>query len=266
MKRRLAIFASVMVAAPSLPIAAQAVSPDVTIPANHSVLTVTGEGRSAREPDLAVFSAGVTTQGATAGAALAANSQAMERVMVALKRAGIANRDIQTSNLSISPIYRDPHRDAAMAARTRGEPYVPPPPEAQIPTIIGYTANNTVAVRQRRLGDYGRIIDTLASAGANQVNGPSFQLDAPQPALDEARREAMADARRKAALYASAAGLRIVRIVSIAEGGGFYGPQPRFRFGEAMAVSAPPPPPPAPVQAGEMEMSATVSVVFELSP
>lgn len=255
-----------LAAAAPLPLMAQPIQPDVAIPANHSVLSVTGEGRSAREPDLAVFSAGVTTQGKTAAEALGANSQSMERVIAALKRAGIADRDIQTSNLSISPIYRDPNREAMMASRMRGEPYVAPAPEDQIPTIIGYTANNTVSVRQRRLGDYGRIIDTLASAGANQINGPNFQLDKPQPALDEARRDAVADARRKAALYASAAGLRIVRIVSIAEGGGFYGPQPQFRFREAMAVSAPPPPPPAPVQPGEMEMSATVSMVFELAP
>jgi uncharacterized protein len=261
------ITASLAAASPAV-VSAQTVQPDVAIPANHSVLSVTGEGKSAREPDLAVFSAGVTTQGATAGEALSANSRAMERVMAALKRAGIADRDIQTSNLSISPVYRDPHREAAMASRMRGEPYVPPPPEAQIPTIIGYTANNTVSVRQRRLGDYGTIIDTLASAGANQINGPSFQLDKPQPALDEARRDAMADARRKAALYASAAGLRVVRIVSIAEGGGYYGPPPQVRFREAMLTSAPPPPPPppAPVQPGEMEMAATVAVVFELAP
>lgn len=266
MKRPVVALAFALTSAlPLTPLSAQAIQPDVAIPANHSVLTVTGEGRSTGEPDMAVFSAGVTTQGATAAEALGANSRAMTRVIAELKRAGIAERDIQTSNLSISPVYRDPNRDAMIAARVRGEPYVSPPPEAQIPTIIGYTANNSVSVRQRRLGDYGKTIDTLASAGANQINGPVFQLEKPQPALDEARRDAIADARRKAALYAAAAGLRIVRIVSIAEGGGYYGPPPQVRFREAMAVSAPPPPP-APVQPGEMETNATVAVVFELAP
>ena len=255
-------------ALPLAPLSAQQVLPEVSLPANHSVLTVNGQGESAREPDLAVFTAGVTSQGTTAAEALGKNSRAMEQVIAALKRARIAERDIQTSNLSINPVYRDPNREAAMAARMSGQPYMPPPPEDQIPTIIGYQVNNSVSVRQRRLGDYGQVIDALASAGANQINGPNFQMDKPEPALDEARQAAIADARRKAELYANAAGLRIVRVISIAEGGGYYGPQPQFRFrGESsMAVSAPPPPPPAPVQPGEMQMSASVSVVYELAP
>lgn len=102
---------------PLAPATAQAVQPDVTIAANHSVLTVTGEGRSMREPDMAVFSTGVTSQATTAAEALAKNSRAMEQVIAALKRAGIAERDIQTSNLSVSPVYRDPNREAAMASR-----------------------------------------------------------------------------------------------------------------------------------------------------
>lgn len=249
---------------PLAPLAAQ-IAPDITIAPGNTVLSVSGQGESLSEPDMAVFSAGVTTQGQTASAALQENSRAMEQVVAALERAGIAARDIQTSNLSVSPVYRDPQREAAMAARMGG-PYVPPPPEDMLPVIVAYRANNTISVRQRELGDYGAIIDALASAGANQIDGPSFQMERPEPALDEARRAAVADARRKAELYAAAAGLRIVRVLSIAEGGNYSRPQYRT-FGESMAIAPPPPPPapPPPFSPGEMQTSATVSVTYELS-
>lgn len=217
---------------------------------------------------MAVFSAGVTSQGKTAAEALAENARAMERVIAALKRAGIADRDIQTSNLSINPVYRDPNREAAMAARYSGQPYTPPPPEEQIPTIIGYQANNSVSVRQRRLGDFGKVIDTLASAGANQINGPDFRLDNPDPALDQARRDAVKAAQARAALYANALGLRIVRVVSLNESGGYYGPPPTMfmRGQSAIAAPPPPPPPPSPVRPGEMQMTASVTIQYELAP
>lgn len=247
------------------PASAQMAQPDLAMAPGHSLLTVTGEGRSYKEPDMAVFTAGVTSQGKTASAALADNARSMEQVIAALKRAGIAERDIQTSNLSINPVYRDPNREAALAARA-GQPYVAPPPEDQIPTIIGYQANNSVTVRQRKLDEFGKVIDTLAAAGANQINGPAFQLDEPGPALDEARREAVAEARARAQLYANALGLQIVRVVSVNESGGFYGPQPRM-FGEtAMRAPPPPPPPPSAVLPGEMQMSASVTIQYELAP
>jgi uncharacterized protein len=154
-----------------------------------------------------------------------------------------------------------------MSARMTGQPYVAPPPESQVPKIIGYTANNNVSVRQRRLGDYGKVIDTLVSAGANQVNGPMFQLDEQDAALDEARMQAMRTARQRAELYARAAGLRVVRILSINESGGYYGPPPVvFARAERGGAMAPPPPPPAPVQPGELQLNANVTVLFELAP
>jgi len=250
------------------PVLAQQV-PVVVSPGN-TLLSVNGEGRSYREPDLAVFSAGVTSQGTTAAAALSENSRAMTSVIAALKRTGVAERDIQTSNLSINPVYANPERDAVMAAQAGGRPYVPPPPqETVVPRIVGYQANNTVMVRQRKLGDYGKIIDALAGAGANQVNGPTFQIDASQAALDEARGAAMKDARRRAELLATAAGLSIVRIVSISDGGGYFAPQPVTMMSRDIVVTGsapPPPPPPAPMQAGELQMTASVSVQYELAP
>ena len=265
------IFASALalaLLAPASPAFAQVAQPAMEIAPGNTLLTVTGEGKSFREPDMAVFSAGVTTQGETAAAALAENSRAMTQVIAALKRAGIAERDIQTSNLSISPIYADPNRDAIMAARISGQPYVPPPPEQSVPRIVGYTANNNVSVRQRDLEDFGNVIDTLAAAGANQINGPMFQMDNQEPALDEARLDAIRAARARGELYANATGLRIVRILSISEGGGYYGPPPVVfaRAERGGMAGAPPPPPPAPVQPGELQMTFNVTVLYELAP
>lgn len=246
------------------PAAAQVQQPALAIEPGHSILTVNGEGRTFREPDVAVFSAGVTTQGQTAAEALAENSRSMTAVIAALKRAGIADRDIQTSNLSISPVYRDADREARLAAQA-GRPYVPPA-NPGVPEIVGYQANNSVSVRQRKLGDYGKVIDTLAAAGANQINGPSFQMDDPEPATNEARVAAIRQARERAELYAGAAGLRIHRILSINDGGSYYGPPPVMFARVANTAGAPPPPPPSPVQAGEMQLTASVSMMFELAP
>lgn len=240
-------------------------APPVTIAPGNTLLTVSAEGRSLRQPDLAVFNSGVTTQGKTAGEALAENSRAMVRVIAALKAAGIAERDIQTSNLSINPVYSDPNRDAMMAARVNGTPYIPPPPEQQLQKIVGYSVSNNVSVRQRKLGDYGKVIDTLVAAGANQVNGPSFQMDDADPATDEARVAAMKKARARAELYARAAGLRVARVLSISESGGYYGPPP-VMFARGEMASMAPPPPPAPIQAGELQLTTNVTVMYELTP
>jgi len=165
-----------------------------------------------------------------------------------LRGSGIAERDIQTSNLSISPVY---------ASRSRSGNTL----EDQVPPIIGYRANNQVIVKQRKLDDFGKVIDTLVSAGANQVSGPNFQVEDTDGALDEARREAVADARKRAQLYAKAAGLRVRRILSISESGG-YSPRPQpmmARIAMDQAESTP-------VSAGEVNLQVNVSVQFELAP
>jgi uncharacterized protein YggE len=240
-----------LAACAALPAQAQQMTPVPAIADGHTLLTVSAEGSSNRQPDLALFSAGVTTQGRTAGEALGANSTAMSRVISSLKAAGIAERDIQTSNLSLNPVYAQPRR---LPDGTVEQPQQ---------KIVGYSVNNMVSVRQRKLDNYGKVIDTLVSAGANQINGPSFQLDESDAALDEARVEAMKKARSRAQLYATAAGLRVVRVVSISESGGFYQPVPVFAR-QMEAASAPPPP--APVQAGELELKANVTVLYELAP
>ena len=198
----------------ALPGAAMANDLQTPIAATSTLLTVSADGKTSRVPDLAVFNAGVTSQGATAGAALSANSADMTRVIATLKKAGIADKDIQTSQISLNPIY--------------GQPVVQPNGMVlQEPKIVGYQATNTVSIRSRDIRNFGKVLDALVASGANQVNGPSFQIAEPDAATDEARVNAMKAARARADLYARAAGLRVVRIVSISESGGYSPPQPR---------------------------------------
>jgi uncharacterized protein YggE len=223
----------------------------VPIAPTSTLLSINAEARASRKPDLAVFTAGVTSQGKTAAAALAANSADMNKVVAALKAAGIADKDIQTSNLNLNPIYAQP------VVGPNGQV------ENQEPRIIGYQVNNQVTVKQRKLAEFGKVLDTLVAAGANQINGPSFELENGDAAMDEARAAAMTKARQRAELYAKAAGLKVKRIVSISEGGGYSPPMPVVYAKAAMADigSAP-----TPVAAGEVGLMASVAVQFELAP
>lgn len=238
----------------SIPAArAQQIGPHPSIGQGNTLLTVNAQGSSTRAPDLVLFAAGVTTQGKTANEALSENSTRMTQVIAALKRAGIADKDIQTSNLSINPRYAQPRRlpDGTYE-----------PGEQQ---IVGYQANNTVSVRQRKLDDFGKVIDALVGAGANQVNGPNFTLSKPEAAQDEARAQAVKIARERANLYAQAAGLRVVRVVSINESGGGYAPE-MMAATKRMSADAVGSAPPPPVAAGELETNINVTVQFELAP
>lgn len=241
------LLAAALAATSATSATAQTVSPGPVVAPGNAVLTVSADGKSTRTPDLAVFSAGVTTQAKTASAALSENAERMNAVIAALKASGIAERDIQTSNLSVNPVYGQPRADEN--GNVTGDP-----------VIIGYQATNQVEVKQRKIGNYGKTIDTLVNAGANQVSGPSFQLDEPDAASDEARIEAMKKARARAELYAKAAGLTVKRILTISESGG-YAPQPMVMFARAEKMMAGAP---SPVSAGEVQVAANVTVTFEL--
>jgi uncharacterized protein YggE len=231
---------------------------------SSALLSLSAEGRSNRIPDLAVFSAGVVTHGTTAAEALGNNSRQMDRVVAALKRSGIADRDIQTSSISLSPRWSNPEAEAQRLARETRQPYVA---ATEPPRIIGYEARNSVQVRVRRLGEMGKIIDTLVAAGANEVNGPSFTLEDQNAALDEARAEAVAVGRQRAEIYARAAGMRVVRLLSMSEGGGYYPVQQIFVTGAMRGGGGPPPPPPppAPVSPGELTLGLSLSMQFEIA-
>lgn len=233
----------------ALPAAAQGPVGQPSIAASSTLLSLTAQGKSTRTPDLAVFNAGVVTQGATASEALSANAAAMNRVIATLKKAGIADKDIQTSQISLNPVYIQPE-------------YGPNGVPRQEPRITGYQAVNNVTIRSRNVSGFGKVLDALVASGANQVNGPSFQMAEPAAALDEARLDAMKEARARADLYARAAGLRVVRIVSISESGGFAPPQPVY----ARAMKAEMAAAPTPIAVGEVEAEVSLSVQFELAP
>lgn len=201
-------------------------------------ITVTGEASVTGAPDMAILSLGVTSEGSTAAEAMAANTAALANVVERLKTAGIDARDLQTSNLSLNPNWSN--YDSASGQK-----------------ISGYTASNLLTVRIRSLPDLGGVIDAAIKDGANALNGLSFGLSEPRPALDEARKGAVADAKAKAQLYAEAAGVTLGPIVSITESGGMPVPGPMFRA-EAMMSEAPP------VEAGEIATTAAVTIVYQI--
>jgi uncharacterized protein YggE len=214
------------------------------VPAAGTVLDVSAEGRTTRVPDLATIRAGVVSQGATAAAALSDNAQRMARVLAAVKRAGIADRDIQTATVQLQPQYR--YGDN-----------VPP-------VITGYQATNTLSVRFRDVAKSGSVLDALVAQGANQIDGPNLSIDKPDAALDEARTDAIQRARARAELYAKAAGLRVARIVSITENGADAGgPQPPVMLrasamrSDAMEKTS--------IAPGERDVTVNVSVRFLLN-
>lgn len=207
--------------------------------ADGTILDVVAEGRTTAVPDIATLSAGVTTQAPTAVAALADNAQRMTRVVAALKKAGIAPRDITTRSVNLSPQYR----------------YA----ENQPPVVTGYQASNIVTVRFRDVAASGAILDALVGQGANQIDGPTLSLSNPDAALDQARGDAMLRAKARAALYAKAAGLSVARILSISEGSEQSAPPGPVLYARAKAVAAD-----TPVLAGESDVTATISVRFLL--
>ncbi len=210
------------------------------LPPPPATLTVSAEGKSLRAPDVADLSGGVVTTAPTAAGALAENAQRMSAVVAAVRKAGIAERDIQTAGISLQPQYKYAQNEA--------------------PTLTGYQASNTVSLRVRKLGDAGRLIDTLVGVAANQIAGPNFRVDDSDAALDEARVQAVAAARTRAALYAKAAGVRIKRILTISESGG-YEPQPPRPMMRAMAMKAEAD---TPVIPGEVALTVTVTMSFEI--
>ncbi len=211
------------------------------IPAAGTVLDVSAEGRTTRVPDVATIRAGVVSQAATAAAALSDNAQRMNRVLAALKKAGVAPRDIATASVGLSPQYR----------------YA----ENQPPVITGYQATNSVSVRFRDVAKSGVILDALVGEGANQIDGPNLSIDQPDAALDEARADAVKRARARAELYARAAGMRVTRIVSITENGENAGsPNPPMLMARAsMAKDS------TQVVAGEKDVTVSISVRFLLN-
>lgn len=224
----------------AIPAAASAQVPPTPVPTlNGTRLDIVAEGEVTRVPDVANISAGVVTQAQGAGQAMSENATRMAATVAALKKAGVADRDIQTASITLSPQYRYG--------------------ENMPPVITGYQASNQVMVRFRDVRRAGAILDALVAAGANQINGPTLALDKPEAALDEARAAAIAKARARADLYAKAAGLSVRRILAISETGGYEPPRPmpQMMMREAKAADTM-------IEAGEQRLTVTVNVSFEL--
>lgn len=203
-------------------------------------ITVTGQGRVEAIPDMATITLGVTSEARTAAKALAENSAATAAVLAQVADAGVAPRDIQTSGLSLSPRWNS----RASSGTTQ-------------PQIVGYSASNQVTVRVRALDRLGTILDQVVQSGANNFHGLSFGLQNPVPSTDVARQRAVADAARKAALYAEAAGVALGPIVEISEAGGVVA-APFMAREMAMSDAVP-------IAQGEVSVAALVKMVFEIA-
>ena len=207
-----------------------------TARAADRLVTVTGEATVGAAPDTAVIRVGVNSTAKTAREASDANSKQMTAVLAAIKDAGIAGRDVQTSRLSLQPQY-DSSRPG-------------------ISKLVGFQANNQVTINIRDIGKLPAIIDQAIAAGANEMSGLEFVVSQQSKLLDQARDEAIADARRKAELYAKAAGAKLGAVISISEEGS--SPQPRPM--QAMRGGAG-----VPVAPGEQTLRAVVTVSYELT-
>ncbi|NBN63314.1 DUF541 domain-containing protein [Microvirga tunisiensis] len=224
----------------SLALAVSTVSARADESRNDQFITVQGIGSIAVVPDQALISGGVVSEAKTAAEALAANSKALAAVVEKLKAAGIDDKDMQTSGFSVQPKYTDYGKTD------------------QAPVIDGYQVNNTVSIKVRDLSKLGGLLDTMVSSGANAIGGVSFMVSDGDKRSDDARKAAVADARRKAELYAAAGGVKLGKVLSITEGGSAM-PQPMYRMAAMSAEAAPP------MLAGEETLSASVTVVFELA-
>ena len=229
MKHRTALAAAALAGALlTAPALAQVIPP--------AAISVTGEATVSVAPDLAEIDGGVTSEAKTAREASEANNAAMGKVLQALKGAGIEEKDIQTARLSLQP-QSAPNRSGPSA-------------------IAGYRASNRVTIRVRDVTKVASVIDTLVGAGANEIGGINFVVSQASKLLDEARERAVADARRKAEIYAKAAGVTLGAPLSISEEGN-SAPVPYRRMAAGMAASAP-------VAQGEETLQVTVSVSWAI--
>lgn len=208
--------------------------------ARQPSITVAGTGESHGKPDFAQIQVGVVTEAVTAAEALRKNNEAMSQLVVMIRRRGIEDRDLQTIQFNVSPRYK--------YDKNQQEP----------PKIAGYQVTNEVHVKVRNLTTLGAFLDETVSLGANQVRGISFGVAEPAQLMDEARKRAIADAQRRARVYAEAAGLKLGKPIRIDEqAGGRPGPYPAARM-EAAAASA------VPVAPGEQTFSVTVTVSYAI--
>lgn len=207
----------------------------------ETTITLTGKGTVDHAPDIAMISVGVQVEAKTAAEAMQQQAEKMNGVFAAVKAAGIADRDMQTGQLSLNPVYEYPNN-----AR---------------PRLTGYQASNQINIKVRKLDTLGKTLDAVVKGGGNTINGVSFSIDQPDKFQNDARIAAIKDAAAKAELYAQAVGYKVKRIVTISEQDYYPQPVPMMMQMRQQDMAAAP----TPIAAGEVSLTQTVNVVFELT-
>lgn len=239
------ILAAVMIAAASLVVMAfglygNAPSQAADNPVEKKTINVSGQARVSVAPDIAYITLGVVTENKDAKAAQKENAAAMDKVIAAIKASGVKSEDIKTVNYSINPKYNYEEKTGTS-------------------NIVGYSVNNSVNVTVRDIQKAGSIIDVAAESGVNASSSISFAISNYEEYYNEALKNAVIAAKKKAVTIAGAMGLNLKAPISINEGGGY---SPLYNYATydmkaEMAGAA------TPVQAGSIEITANVNVVYE---
>jgi uncharacterized protein YggE len=209
-------------------------------------ITVSGTGTVSAAPDTGHVTAGVVSEAATASEAARANATAMATVLAAIEAAGVEKKDVRTQGFSVTPVYE--HYEMVQG-------------RARAPKIVGYRVANQVVVKIRAIDKVGDVLDRVVSAGANEIQGISFSIAEPAPLFDEARKRAVADARRRAEVYATAAGVSLGRLLRLDESAGFVPmPEPRMARMEAAADAT------TPIAAGELDLTVSITASYAIAP
>lgn len=208
----------------------------------ETTITLMGRGSIEQPPDVAMINVGVQVEAKTAAEAMAQQATNMNGVFAAVKAAGIADRDMQTGNMSLNPVYEYPNN-----AR---------------PRLTGYQASNSITIKVRKLDTLGKTLDAVVKGGGNTINGVSFSIDEPEKYQNDARIEAVKDAAAKAELYAQAVGYKVKRIVTISEQEFYPQPMPMMAMRMQDAGGGAPE---TQIAAGEVSLEQTVTVLFELT-
>jgi uncharacterized protein YggE len=203
------------------------------------MINVSGEGKATAPPDMATIRTGVVSQAATAKEALAQNNGAMQEILDLLKQHDIAAKDVQSSTFNVSPVYDHDNQGQVE------------------PKVTAYRVHNEVQVRVRKLASLGEVLEALVQAGSNQISGISFDVGDPAGILNEARSDAIRDAKSRANVYAQAAGVSVGQVLQISEQP-FDVPRPMMLGVAARAAES------VPVATGEQEFRVTVNVAYEL--
>jgi|1185.fasta_scaffold15081_2 uncharacterized protein len=207
-------------------------------------LVIIGEAEQTGTPDIALVTVGVARESDTAAAALRSTNQAMRDIIDLVEKRGVRGRDIQTSNLSLQPRYGRPQRAAGPDDR---------------PVITGYIASNQLSLKIRNIETLGRLLDDVVSAGSNEIRNLSFDVDDRSKMLEQARFQAVQDARKKAALYAAAADIRLGEIVNLQEEAGGAQPRTSAARGALESASA------VPIETGEIALRTRVRIIWRIA-